>query len=78
MTLPQQPQIQQQPPLSAKKRSLSRNATQKSFIEGEEDPHAATVGNFQINKRASYVEGNEIFADMKILAIERTERHANE
>lgn len=32
----QNTQIQQQlpPPLSAKKRSLSRNNTQKSFIEG--------------------------------------------
>lgn len=58
MTLPQQPQPQQQPPLSAKKRSLSRNATQKSFIEGDDDPNAATVGNFQVNKRVSYVEGN--------------------
>lgn len=56
MTLPQQPpQFQQQPPLSAKKRSLSRNNTQKSFIDGEDDPHAATVGNFQVNKRSSYV-----------------------
>lgn len=51
MTLPQQPQIQQQPPLSAKKRSLSRNNTQKSFLEGEDDPHAATVGNFQVTKK---------------------------
>jgi hypothetical protein len=32
MTLPQHPQFQQQPPLSAKKRSLSRNNTQKSFL----------------------------------------------
>ena len=57
----QQPQIQQvapTPPLSAKKRSLSRNNTQKSFVEGEEDPHAATVtGTFMASKR-TMVEGN--------------------
>ncbi len=79
MTLPQQPpQFQQAPPLSAKKRSLSRNNTQKSFIEGEDDPHAVTVGNFLVNKRPSYVEGNDIFADLKILASERGERQGSE
>lgn len=55
---PTQSQISQQPPLSAKKRSLSRNATQKSFIDTEEDPHAVTIsGNFFVGKR-TLVEGN--------------------
>lgn len=55
---PQIPQAAPAPPLSAKKRSLSRNNTQKSFVEGEDDPHAATVtGSFLPIKR-TMVEGN--------------------
>lgn len=79
LTMTQQPQIQQvapTPPLSAKKRSLSRNNTQKSFVEGEEDPHAATVtGTFMASKR-TMVEGNEIFANIKYLTAERGDRQA--
>jgi hypothetical protein len=69
LTMTQQPQIQQiPPPLSAKKRSLSRNNTQKSFVEADDEPHAATVtGTFLASKR-TMVEGNEIFANLKYLA----------
>jgi len=52
--------IQQQPlaSQSAKKRSVSKYNPQKSFIEGEDDPHAATTGNFFVPVKTSLVEGN--------------------
>lgn len=65
-------------PVSAKKRSLSRNNGGKSFIEHDDDPHAQTVtGNFFIPK-TSKVEGNELFANAKTLINERVDRQSNE
>jgi hypothetical protein len=58
------------PPPSAKKRSLPKNQGGKSFIEQEDDPHAVTDGQFFSN-RCSKVEGNELFANTKILMNER-------
>lgn len=56
---------------SNSKRSLSRNNTNKSLID---DEHAMT-NSFYIPKSA--IEGNELFADVKLLTSERTERQSN-
>ena len=58
-------------PSSNKKRSLSRNQTQKSL--GEED---AMTNSFYLPKSA--VEGNELFANIRLLGSERVDRQANE
>ena len=56
------------PPSSAKKRSLSKNPPGgRSYIDVEEDPHAATVTGQFFNPKQSKVEGNELFANTKVL-----------
>lgn len=55
------------PPSSAKKRSLSRNAPGRSFIDDQEDPHAATVTGQFFNPKQTKVEGDDLFANTKVL-----------
>ena len=54
-TLTQPPQ----PPTSAKKRSLSKNNPgTKSFIDHDDDPHAASASSNFFQQKMTKVEGN--------------------